>query len=124
MKKLLFVILLITPLFVKSQIKESFNPISKSPKYEHEKLFAEVSSAKQLIYNITASFASFKKNDCKEVSIPIVVIDGVTFRKNNFEDFDYDQIESFKIITGQSTKALFGALAPEIGIIINLKKSK
>lgn len=124
MKKLLFVILLITPLFVKSQIKESFNSTSKPLKYQHKKLFTNVESAKQLIFNITASFKSFKKDTCKEITMPIVVIDEMIFRRDNFEDFDYKKIESFKVITGQSTKALFGTSAPEIAIIINLKNNK
>lgn len=121
MKKLLILFLILIPFFVSSKTKESVTLTPKLNYYQQDKFFEEVQSSKQLIFNITASFQKFKKNNSKKVFIPIIVIKGISYLKNDFEDFNYNQIKSIKIITGKDVKALFGSSAPELAIFIDLK---
>lgn len=124
MKHFIIFILITTPFFVNAQQKESSSKIIEQNYYDQNELYTNSLSSKQFIYNIAASFQKFKEDNSKDVSIPIVVIDGKTYKNNDFEEFHFNQIESFKIQNGKGIRALFGSTASELIIIIELKKEK
>lgn len=99
-ERLFLILLLLTPslCWPQSLHKESF-PKVKIYKYEQDRLYKDVTTLQQLIFNITASFQMFARDSTTSVIYrPIVLIDNKPYNDDSYPNMDFKNIKHFEII--------------------------